>query len=42
MTLTETMLEYTYKILQSSWKWATLKLAVQLSKAVQFWVTFNV
>ena len=42
MTLNKTILESTYKVLQSSLKKTILKQPVQFSKAVQFKATFNV
>ena len=41
MTKPETILESSYKVLQSSQKRTTLKRPVQFSKAIQFYATFK-
>ena len=41
MTLPETILESSYKVLQSSQKRTTLKRPVQFSKAIQLYATFK-
>ena len=40
--LTNAFLESSYRVLQVTFKWKTLKLPVYFLKAVEFWPTFHI